>query len=186
MNEHDEIETNPQNGMSALTKIVVEGLVEGEQFEDIAEANDIPVVEVVRTWRNYLQNQTKMSREEQWSLHLLRLESFLSKIHKRITATSEWQDYELVLKMLDKLEAMHALNEARKTEADDVIKTLSEQQGQLIAMMLAAFSTGYTKQVLEIVEQGKTLKGIRTKLDEMSGDIVDEQITLALGVLDEA
>ena len=175
-----------QNGMSALTRIVVEQLISGHQFEDIAEATGIPVVDVVRTWKEYLNNQQKMSKEEQWALHLLRLESFLTKLHLRLEHADEWQDYELVLKMLDKLEAMHALNEARKTVADDALKTLSEQQGQLIAMMLATFSTGLVAQVNQIIDQGKTLKGIKTKLEEMTGDIVEEQIDLALGVLDDA
>lgn len=186
MNEENEIETNPQNGMSALTRIVVDGLISGMQFDELAEENNIPVVEVVRTWRGYLNNQQKMSREEQWALHLLRLEAFLTKLHNRLTNSSKAEDYELVLKMLDKLEAMHALNETRKVAAEEVVMTLSEQQGKLIAMMLATFSAGLVEQVNQIVEQGKTLKGIKTKLEEMTGDIVDEQISLALGVIDDA
>lgn len=163
MNELDEIETDPKNGMSALTKIVVEALIEGEQFEDIAEDNNIPVVEVVRTWRNYLQNQTKMSREEQWALHLLRLESFLTKIHRRINAKSEWQDYELVMKMLDKLEAMHALNETRKVAADEVVKTLSQQQGLLVMQVMFAMQANF-KTLIEDALQNKTIKAIKADL----------------------
>ena len=184
--EEQIIGTDPQNGMSALSKIVVEAMIEGKQFDDIADENGLPVIAVVKTWRDYLSNQTRLSRDEQWALHLLRLESFLNKLHTRISASSEWQDYELVLKMLDKLEAMHALNETRKTAADDVLKSLSEQQGQIIAMMLTTFSRGLLEQVQEIVDNGKTLKGIKTKLEEITGEIVDEQIDKALGVLEHA
>lgn len=163
MDTHEEIETNPQNGMSALTRIVVDGLIAGMQFDDLAEENDIPVVEVVRTWKNYLQNQTKMSREEQWALHLLRLESFLNKLHDRLKYSNEWQDYELVMKMLDKLEAMHALNETRKVAADEVVKTLSQQQGVLVMQVMFAMQASFKSMIEEALEN-KTIKAIKADL----------------------
>lgn len=163
MDTHEEIETNPQNGMSALTRIVVDGLIAGQQFDDLAEENDIPVVEVVRTWKNYLQNQTKMSREEQWALHLLRLESFLNKLHDRLQYSNEWQDYELVMKMLDKLEAMHALNETRKVAADEVVKTLSQQQGVLVMQVMFAMQASFKSMIEEALEN-KTIKAIKADL----------------------
>lgn len=172
--EYDEIETDPQNGMSALTKIVVEGLISGLQFEELAENNNIPVVEVVRTWKNYLQNQQKMSREEQWALHLLRLESFLTKLHTRINSKSEWQDYELVMKMLDKLEAMHALNETRKVAADEVVKSLSQQQGLLVMQVMFAMQASF-KSLIEEALENKTIKAIKADLlDDYDGKFVVE------------
>lgn len=174
MNELDEIETDPQNGMSALTRIVVDSYIEGMQPEDIAEENDIPVVEVVRTWKNYLQNQQKMSREEQWALHLLRLESFLNKLHDRLKYSNEWQDYELVMKMLDKLEAMHALNETRKEAADTVVKELSQQQGVLVMQVMFAMQANFKSMIEEALEN-KTIKAIKADLlDDYDGKFVVE------------
>lgn len=161
--EYDEIEIDPQNGMSALTKIVVEGLISGLQFEELAENNNIPVVEVVRTWKNYLQNQQKMSREEQWALHLLRLEAFLTKLHSRLEYSTKAEDYELVLKMLDKLEAMHALNETRKVAADEVVKSLSQQQGLLVMQVMFAMQASF-KTLIEDALENKTIKAIKADL----------------------
>lgn len=161
--ELDEIEADPKNGMSALTRIVVDGLISGEQFETIAEANNLPVVEVVRTWKNYLQNQQKMSREEQWALHLLRLESFLTKLHDRLQYSTKAEDYELVLKLLDKLEAMHALNETRKVAADEVVKTLSQQQGVLVMQVMFAMQANFKSMIEEALEN-KTIKAIKADL----------------------
>ena len=163
MNEENEIETNPQNGMSALTRIVVDGLISGQQFDELAEENNIPVVEVVRTWRGYLNNQQKMSREEQWALHLLRLEAFLTKLHARLEYSTKAEDYELVLKMLDKLEAMHALNETRKVAADEVVKSLSQQQGVLVMQVMFAMQANF-KQMIEEALENKTIKAIRSDL----------------------
>ena len=99
-----------ENGLDLLTKQVVDKRVGGFTFEEIAETMQIPTAEVVKTWRDYVDNRAEMSQEEQWVLHLLRLENLLTKAHARLNMASEAEDYELILKLLDRVEALEALN----------------------------------------------------------------------------
>jgi hypothetical protein len=123
---------NVENTMDVLTKKVVDMRVAGYTFEQIAEQEEIAVTEIVAAWREYVDNRMVMSEEEQWVLHLLRLEDFLVKANARLKYCERAEDFELVLKLMDRLEALMALNKTRKTEAEDAVQRLTTAQTQII------------------------------------------------------
>jgi hypothetical protein len=87
-----------ENGLDAFTERVVDKRITGYTFDEIAKEMGVPTVEVVKTWKSYVDNRMEMSSEEQFVLMLLRLENFLTKANERLTNAKGADDYELVLK----------------------------------------------------------------------------------------
>jgi hypothetical protein len=151
------------NGLDHLTKQVVDKRVGGFTFEEIAEVMEIPTTEVVSTWRDYIDNRSEMSPEEQRVLHELRLENLLTKAHARLTIASEAEDYELILKLLDRVEALQALNKARKGEAQEALEQLTRQQTQLILTVMMQMQNDFRAFIDKSMEL-KTIKAIKGEL----------------------
>lgn len=153
-----------ENTMDILTKIVVDSRMDGFSFEEIAVENDIKPEEVLKTWREYLDSRMVMSQEEQWVLHLLRLERLLTKVNARLNASSEAEDFELVLKLLDRVEALQGLNVARKTEADNALVELTKAQTQIILTAMVTLQQNFKEVLAEAFEKGKTIKAIKGEI----------------------
>lgn len=149
-----------ENTMDILTKTVTDARVKGYTFEEIAAQQEIPVTDVVAAWREYVDNRMVMSREEQWVLHLLRLENYLVKINKRLDYADKAEDFELVLKLFDRMEALMALNDTRKTEASEALVQLTKAQTQIILTAMVSLQSRFKTQ-LEEAFQGKTIKAIK-------------------------
>jgi hypothetical protein len=152
-----------ENGLDHLTKQVVEKRVGGFTFEEIAEKMQIPTNEVVKTWKEYIDNRSEMSQEEQWVLHLLRLENLLTKAHARLKSSSEAEDFELILKLLDRVEALQGLNVSRKKEADEALERLSRQQTHLVLTAMMQMQSDFQSFIAKSLEQ-KTIKAIKGEL----------------------
>lgn len=173
----------PQNGQDALTKMIVKDLVAGYNFGQIADNMGIPEIDVVKRWREYMTSRTVMDRAEQWTLMLLRLEDLYQKAHDRIIGSTDMEDFKFILPILESIEKLQGLNEARKTELGNEIATLSKQQGELMAMAFQQFAVlmkGYVDNALE----ARTIKGIKENLGDWD-EVVMETTEKALTVVEE-
>jgi hypothetical protein len=152
---------NIENTVDLLTTLVVDRRSEGYTFEEIAAEQDITVDEAVRAWKQYTENRAVMSPEEQWVLHLIRLEKLLVMAHQRANSAATAEDLELFLKIFDRIEALQALNKARKTEAQDALVELTKAQTQIILNAMMTLQSNFKQQLEMAFAKGKTLKAIR-------------------------
>jgi hypothetical protein len=154
-------EIDLENNMDLLTQIVVDSRSEGYTFEEIAVENGISVEEVVRAWREYIDSRVVMSPQEQWVLHLIRLEKLLVMAHKRANSATTAEDLELFLKIFDRIEALQALNKARKTEAQEALTELTKAQTQIILSAMVTLQNNVKEVLAEAFERNKTIKALR-------------------------
>lgn len=148
--------------MDALTKRVLNLRKGGKSFEEIAGIiGNVTVDDVVNAWQGYVQNRVQMSEEEHRVLYELRLEEFLYTANERLDFATRAEDFELVLKTLDRLEAFRALNKERKGEAQAALEALTRQQTQLVFASILSMQSEF-KKYLETAFEGKTIKAIKT------------------------
>lgn len=151
---------NMQENLSVLAAMVVQDRLTGYSFEEIAANRGIPVEDVVTAWREYVASRTEMPQEEQRVLHELRLENLLTKVNTRLNYASAAEDYEVVLKLLDRVEALQALNRTRQSEANEQLEQLTRRQTQLILAAMMAMQTNM-RALLENAFEAKTIKAIK-------------------------
>lgn len=152
------------NGLSALARRVVDKRISGLTIEEIAEEMQITSVEVAKVWQGFIETRTMESREEQWVLMLLRLENLLTKVNSKIESGSDLKDYEVALKLLDRIEALMALNATRKTEADEALAMLTKAQSQLVLSAMLQLQADVREIIQNAVGNAKTIKAIKGEL----------------------
>ena len=120
-----------QENLSFLTKKVIEYRLAGYTMEETADKVGITTEEAVKEWKAYVASRYKMPKEEQWLLHLMRVENLLVKASERLESSTMMEDFEVVMKILDRIEALQSLNLSRKEvaelEAEKVSRLLAEQ-----------------------------------------------------------
>lgn len=158
--------SNNTGNLDALTKRVMNLRKGGKAFEEIADIiGNVSVEEVVSTWHDYIENRVQMSDEEHKVLYELRLEDFLYQANERLDYCTKAEDFEIVLKTLDRIEAFRALNKERKGEATAALEALTRQQSQIILQTFMTMQTEF-KKFLETAFEQKTIKAIKgTVLD---------------------
>lgn len=173
--------------MDVLTKTVVTKRVAGYTFEQIAEDQGIPVHEIVGAWREYVDARMVMSEEEQWVLHLLRLEDFLVKANARLNSVNRAEDFELVLKLLDRIEALQALNKTRKTEAEDAVRALTNAQTQIILGAMLRLQSSFRESLEQTFSSvAKPTKAVETIQGEILNGFDERFLNLAqLALMEE-
>lgn len=149
------------NTMDVLTHKVVEARRHGYSMEEIAVKEGITVLEAVNAWKEYVDNRMAMPPEEQWVLHLLRLEHLLVQVNDRITYASKAEDYELVVKLLDRIAALQALNLDLKKDAGDKLAAITKAQTQLILAAVFSIADGLHHHIEAAFANGKTIKAIK-------------------------
>lgn len=134
--------TEIHNTMSALTKQVVDLRVKGHSLESVASEIGIPVEDAVAEWRSYVSAFVVESKEERWLLHLLRLENLMVKVERALEDYEEISDFEVMLKLLDRIEALQSLNLSRKEEAErEADKANRLMAEQVIGIITATHQT---------------------------------------------
>jgi hypothetical protein len=120
-----------QENLSYLTKKVIEHRLTGYTMEETADKVGITVEEAVKEWKSYVASRYRMPKEEQWLLHLMRVENLLVKATQKLESSTMMEDFEVVMKILDRIEALQSLNLSRKEvaelEAEKVSRLLAEQ-----------------------------------------------------------
>lgn len=157
--------------MDALTAQVVSARVAGFNFEEIAGQIGITVEEAVAAWKTYTTNMAKMPVEEQWLLHLLRLENFLTKVNMRLHAASRAEDFELILKALDRIASLQAINLDLKKDAQDKLVQLTRAQTAIILQAVFSIRDGLQEHITQALEKGD--------LDAIKGELVGENFNKA-------
>lgn len=171
--------TQIENSLDALTKFVVDNRRTGFTFEEIAEKRGIKVLDVVNAWKEYVQNRATMPEEEWQVLHEIRLEHFLTQCNERLTYATRADDYELILKTLDRIEAMQVINKERKSDAEAKLNQLTQQQTQLILTAMMNMRNEF-KGFLEKAFEQKTIKSIRGTVLDSFDTAFNEVATKAL------
>lgn len=140
--------TEMHNTMSALTKRVIDLRVKGHSLESVATEIGIPVEDAVAEWRSYVAAFVVESKEERWLLHLLRLENLMVKVEAALENYEEISDFEVMLKLLDRIEALQSLNLSRKEEAERE----ADKANRLMAEQLIGVITATHKTMMEMLE----------------------------------
>lgn len=159
------------NTMDMLTAQVVADRVAGFNFEEIAGNRGISVEEAVAAWKSYTTNMAKMPVEEQWLLHLLRLENFLTKVNTRLSMASKAEDFELVLKAFDRIASLQAINLDLKKDAENKLVQLTRAQTAIILQAVFSIRDGIGHHISEALESGD--------LEHIKGELVGENFTKA-------
>lgn len=148
--------TEIQNSMSFLTKQIVDLRVKGNTLEQIAQDIGIPVEDVVAEWRSYVSAYTVESKEERWLLHLLRLENLMVKVEAALENYEEISDFEVMLKLLDRIEALQSLNLSRKEEAEREADKMNRLMAEQVIGIITATHTSF----MEMLEAGFKKQGV--------------------------
>jgi hypothetical protein len=148
--------------MSALTKQVVDLRVKGYTLEDAANEIGIPVEDAVIEWRSYVPAYVVESKEERWLLHLLRLENLMVKVEAALENYEEIGDFEVMLKLLDRIEALQSLNLSRKEEAERE----ADKANRLMAEQVIGIITATHKTLMDSLEAAFKKQGVGKKATE--------------------
>lgn len=166
-----------QENLSYLTKQVIEKRLMGHTLEETADLVGISIEECVKEWKSYVAGRYKMPKEEQWLLHLMRVESLLVKANKRLDNAQFADDFELVLKILDRIEALQSLNLSRK----EVAELEAEKVSRLLAEQVIGILEVSKQQTQFIIEQAfsqhKTLKAAKQAMLEDLGEYTTAALT---------
>ena len=162
--------TEIQNSMSALTKRIIDLRAKGNSLAEVASEIGIPVEDVVADWRGYIDSYTVETKEEQWILHLIRLENMLVKVNRALEDYESIEDFEVVLKLLDRIEALQSLNLSRKEEAerkaDEMYRLQAEQVIGIITASHTAMMDSLTKAFKKYGVGQKSRDSILTDMGE--------------------
>lgn len=156
--------TEMDNTLDALTMQVRDERLKGYSFEEIAVRSGVRVEEVVAVWKDFINSRNVMPPEEQFVLHLLRLENLLVKVNDRLSYADKAEDYELIVKLLDRIAALQALNLDVKRDAEDRLAALTQAQTAIILQAVFAIQTGLLQHVEAAFEKHKTIKAIKGEL----------------------
>jgi len=150
--------------MDALTSQVVKLKVKGYSFDQISEKMGVDGEEIVATWREYMSSQSTMTPEEQAFLQLLRLEHLLVQVNDRLAYADKAEDYELVVKLLDRIASLQGINKDMQRDANDKLVQITQAQTALILQAVFAISIGVKDHIEKVLTESKTIKAIRGEL----------------------
>lgn len=167
--------TEIQQNMSALTKQVVDRRIIGLTIEETAAEIGISVPEAVIEWKNYVATRTVMPKEEQFVLQLLRIENLLAKATVKLETSQYLEDYEVVLKILDRIEALQNLNLSRKEVAEAEADKLHRLQAEQLIGILE-MSKLMMRGMIEEAFANKTLKAAKASLLQDLGEYTDKAL----------
>lgn len=174
------------SGMTTLQRIIVPELVRGLNFEQVAEQNNIPVVEVVREWREYIENRSQMSPVEQYHLHLLRLENLMQLVSGYVESSSgsDSDAVKNLLGLFEQIEKLQSLNKSRLDEAASQMAILSEKQMMQILQVLHAFKEGLEQRIIQSLSYNR-IKDIRQHMLDNKDEWFYDEADKALEIIRE-
>jgi hypothetical protein len=168
--------TEIQSNISMLTKQVVDSRIKGMTIEETASELGLTVEEAVIEWKNYVSSRVTMPKEEQWLLQLLRIEDLLYKANMRLEHSKFMEDFEHVLKILDRIEALQSLNFSRKEVAEAEADKLHRLQAEQLISILEMSRLMMKGMIEEAFENAKTLKAAKASLLTDLGEYTDKAL----------
>jgi hypothetical protein len=96
-------------------------------------------------------------------LHLLRLENLLTRVNLKLEQSQFVEDFEIVLKLLDRVEALQNLNLSRKEVAEQEADKLHRLQAEQLLGILE-MSKHMMRGMIEEAFEKKTLKAAKESL----------------------
>lgn len=147
----------------ALTKQVVRHLHKGKNLTQIAELLQLSVEEVDAVWTRYVSDRKQMPADQQFILHLERLEDLLTIAHDSMDGELDADGIEVTLKILDRIEDLQATALSRKSAAEDSLQILTNMQVDLFYRMLNTVE-GMYRMAVEEAFTGDNLENAKTKL----------------------
>ena len=152
------------NTLDMLTAQVSDLRIKGYSFDEISVKTGVKAEEIVKCWREYMSSQTIMSAEEQAFLQLLRLEKLLVQVNHRLQYADKAEDYELVVKLLDRIASLQGINKDMQKDASDKLVQITQAQTALILQAVWAMSTGVKAHIEKVLTEAKTIKAIKGEL----------------------
>lgn len=165
-----------QENMSFLTKQVVDYRLQGYTMEEVADKVGVSTEEAVTEWKNYVASRYQMPKEEQWLLHLMRLENLMTKVHAKLERSTMIEDFNVLLNLLDRIESLQSLNLSRKEVAAAEAEKVARLQAEQVIGILEV-SRMQTEQMIEKAFQHKTLKAARAAMLEDLGEYTNKALT---------
>lgn len=156
--------------MDALTMQIRDLRLKGYSFEEISVKTGVRPEEVVATWQEYLGSRTKSTPEEEWVLQLLRLERLLVQVNDRLAYADKAEDYELVIKLLDRVAALQGINKDMQKDAKDRLDAITSAQTAIILQLVFAIQNGLVQHISEAFEKHRTIKALK-------GELIGEPLT---------
>lgn len=147
----------------ALTQNVLKHMLRGKNIEQTAAKMGMTPGEVFQVWQGYVKDRLSMSWEEQWLLHLLRLENLLELAHDVLEGSMRADDITALLGILSKIEELQALNLSRKKQAEDDVITMTKAQVEILFQVMREMKDGIKAEV-EAALENKTIKAIKGEL----------------------
>lgn len=173
-----------ENTMSALTKMVVDKIVQGYSLEEASEQSGISTTEGVKVWKKYVAEREEMPAIELYLLHQLRLEKLLTHVYTLAMHGNDPDNIDNMIKLLDRIEALQDLNKSRVRDAQNELTTLTRQQAALMIQAFIVYGEGM-KQKIEQALENKTIKAIKGELLSDYDTISSELTQNALSALEE-
>ena len=166
-----------QQNISYLTQKVVEYRLAGYTMEETADKVGVSVVEAVQEWKNYVASRYVMPKEEQWLLHLMRLENLLTKVTAKLENSQYIEDFNVVLNLLDRIENLQNLNLSRKAVAEAEAEKLQRLHAEQVIAILEAGKMLALQSVEAAFSKHKTLKAAKEAILVDLGEYTDKALT---------
>lgn len=161
----------------ALTQEVVKYLHKGKNLKQVAELLGISVEEADGVWSAYVNDRKQMPFDQQFILHLERLENLLNIAHENLEGDFDADDVEVTLKILDRIEDLQATALSRKQAAEDSLQVLANVQVDLFYKMLNAVEGMYRMAVegaFETNDFEKAKESLVTNFGSTFGEITQK------------
>lgn len=152
------------NTLDMLTAQISDYRIKGYSFDEISVKIGVSPEEIVKNWREYMSSQTVMSAAEQTFLQGLRLEKLLTQVNHRLQYADKAEDYELVIKLLDRVASLQGINKDMQKDASDKLVQITNAQTALILQAVFAISNGMREHIEATFERHKTIKAIKGEL----------------------
>lgn len=135
---------------NSLTTAVVQSLVKGKNFNQIAEMLDVPVDKIISVWQQYCESKYAMSWQEQFLVQSERLESLLVTANEILTMQLDSDAVQALLKVLQELDSLHnlALSRREKVQADEA--QLTKVQVSILLGVVSSIQAYMREQLMSI------------------------------------
>ena len=148
----------------ALTQLVLKNLIRGKTIEQTAAIMKITPLDVFQVWQGYVKDRMQMSWEEQWVLHLMRLEDLLVKANDMLEyGETDPKAFEATVKILERIEELQDLNKARRAAAEAELVSLTKAQVEILFQVQREMKEAFKAEIESALNQ-KTIKSIRGEL----------------------